>query len=227
MKYSVYTPLPRPPCVLLNALQSLPSSPFCSSLCFEWVQASFPCLFQEAHHPYLHFVLSAPSLLSTLHTLTTWRPKSPHHVSAALQDAHHPSPRGPQTSCSTPSFTLLPSRRPSPITTWPAQKYAYHHVTSQRPRVPPPWSSADYLVKYLSSHFFFFFIVPVILHFCVSPMFPFFCVYFLNVSTIPSRCLTTSHLTRPHLRLLSYLIMSLFLPFLVLTLNQFMPLSDE
>ena len=49
--------------------------------------------------------------------ITTWRPQVASPRVAALQDAHHPSPRGPQTSCSTSSLTLPPSRRPSPIIT--------------------------------------------------------------------------------------------------------------
>ena len=94
---SPHTPLPRPPRVLLYALQSLPSSPFCSSLCSSKYKPPRPA---GAHEVTLRRPLCAPTsiLFAARHLryprITTRRPKSP-SPRVALQYGHHPSPRGP------------------------------------------------------------------------------------------------------------------------------------
>ena len=136
----------------LLALPGVPRNYFSPPLCV--IACSSPItptsILFLAHHlrcPRHHHVSPSSSRPSTI---TTWRPQqvAVHALTTCRrpQVAYHPSPRD--------------QPRSTPSTTW----------TSQRPRVPPSWSSADYLVKYLSSHYiFFFFIVPVILHFCVPP----------------------------------------------------------
>ena len=68
---SPHTPLPRPSRVLLYALQSLPSSPFCSSIYSSEYKPPRPVRRPRSYSSlpvvcsYLHFILGVPSSLST------------------------------------------------------------------------------------------------------------------------------------------------------------------
>ena len=180
---TTHTPLARPPRVFLYALQSLPLSPFCSSICSSEYKSPRPA---GAHEITPRRPLCAPTsiLFSARHLrcprITTRRPKSP-SPRVALQDGHHPSPRGPSNKLLYALTHVVALKthialhhvsqpRSTPITTW----------NSQRPRVPPPWSSADYLVKYPNSRYYYI----IFLHcasystfLCTPVFFCFLCVF--------------------------------------------------